>query len=811
MKNKLKLPMGTSEKKKTSKIEEKNKKPSLVAYLKNYSLYRLLMGILLCSAIALLISPQLTVSTYNYKLGDISRHNIRAPQDFTVEDTLSTEKRRLESEQAVLSVYDLNSKAEEEMEKRVTTAFAKMREAFKNANVKQAALDKYRKEFQKKLRIQVSEKDFNLLIKRRFKKAIEDYILELALPFAQREVVLSKEQLFKERGRGIILRDIATNEEVVLEDFTTIIDLKEARILLRRQARIVLSPVRRDVSETILNLALKLIEPNFTFNKIETETRKAAAVQDVSPLYFQIKKGEMIIREGTRVTEATLAKLEGLTKLKGDQGNRWTIAGYFLLSFLILFFLYRYNNYNLPHHSLSNRDFIFLCCIFIVIILLIKFSLVFARAFSNSFPLISSDSYFYAIPFACGAIVISVVLDTQIAAMSSIVIAILACILLENPLIFFVYPFVSSLVAAQEVVQCRERKTLIRAGLIVGTVNAIIILALSVFVGNLFAIDTIINTGLGMLGGMLASVLATGIIPLAEIAFNYTTNIKLLELADLNQPVLRKLLISAPGTYHHSIIVGSLAEAAAEAIHTNPLLSRVSAYYHDIGKTKKPLYFVENQKGGENKHDKLLPSMSSLILISHVKDGVEVAKQGRLGKGILDIISQHHGTSCINYFYQKAKEKSSMNNLPPVSDKDFRYPGPKPQTKEAGIVMLADAVEATSKTLSDPTPARIQGMVQRIINNIFTDGQLDECELTLKDLHLIAESFNRILNGIFHARIEYPDTAEKETNGTSKSQDLDQKPTKQDRDRSAQDKTNGERDLGRIGINKSRDKHSAFG
>ena len=292
--------------------------------------------------------------------------------------------------------------------------------------------------------------------------------------------------------------------------------------------------------------------------------------------------------------------------------------------------------------------------------------------------------------------------------------------------------------------------------------------------------------------------------PIIEIVFNYTTDIKLLELADLNQPLLRNLLIAAPGTYHHSILVGILAEAAAEAIHANPLLARVSAYYHDIGKMKKPLYFVENQKTGENKHDRLLPSMSSLIIISHVKDGIELARRHRLGRPIQDIISQHHGTSCITYFYQKARDLQ-QDDEQTVTDQDFRYPGPKPQTKEAGIVMLADAVQATSKTLTDPSPSRIQSMVQRIINNIFVDGQLDECELTLNDLHLIGESFNRILNGIFHSRIEYPDSAERNGNG----KDLDKKQPLADPDFSHPDSQDRQGDVGSLGVTKSRAKHSA--
>jgi putative nucleotidyltransferase with HDIG domain len=216
-------------------------------------------------------------------------------------------------------------------------------------------------------------------------------------------------------------------------------------------------------------------------------------------------------------------------------------------------------------------------------------------------------------------------------------------------------------------------------------------------------------------------------------------------------------MVQAPGTYHHSVIVGNMVEAAAEAIGANALLARVSAYYHDIGKIQKPLYFIENQIGIENRHDKLAPSMSSLILIGHIKDGVEMAYLNKLEAPIIEIISQHHGTGLISYFYQKALDMKG-GDVNQVSMEDFRYPGPKPQTREAGLVLLADAIEAASRTLVDPTPARIQGLVQKIIQNAFSDGQLDECALTLKDLSLIAASFNKILNGIFHHRIQYPES-----------------------------------------------------
>jgi putative nucleotidyltransferase with HDIG domain len=274
---------------------------------------------------------------------------------------------------------------------------------------------------------------------------------------------------------------------------------------------------------------------------------------------------------------------------------------------------------------------------------------------------------------------------------------------------------------------------------------------------------------------------------------------KLLEFSNLSSPLLHNLMVRAPGTYHHSVLVGNLVEAAAEAIHANPLLAKVAAYYHDIGKVSKPLYFIENVRGGDNKHDKLSPSMSALILIAHVKEGVELAKEYRLGTPIVDIIRQSHGTSLISFFYQKAKTQSLDSAA--IKEQDFRYPGPKPQTREAGLVLLADAVEAASRTLSDPTPARIQGLVQKIINNIFIDGQLDECELTLKNLHEIAKSFNRVLNGIYHHRIDYPEPAFKEKSGGGRKllENTDSEPPAASPDTVEADKKSGGEGLKRLG------------
>ncbi|OGW75900.1 MAG: hypothetical protein A2Z72_07070 [Omnitrophica bacterium RBG_13_46_9] len=318
--------------------------------------------------------------------------------------------------------------------------------------------------------------------------------------------------------------------------------------------------------------------------------------------------------------------------------------------------------------------------------------------------------------------------------------------------------FIGSAMGIYAVRGARRRSQIFFAGFIVSLTNFFSISGVGLL--NNFGKEIIFREGLfGLINGIISSFIAIGLVSIFEYVFNLVTNITLLELSDLSHPLLKELTIKAPGTYHHSIQVGNLAEEACDAIGANSLLARVGAYYHDVGKIEKAAYFVENEMGTTSKHEKLTPSMSALVIISHTKDGVELGRKHKLNGAILDFISQHHGTGLIYYFYQRALEK--VASAEELKEEEFRYIGPKPQTKETAIVLLADAVEASSRMLSDPTPARIRGLVQKIINNKFIDGQLEECDLTLKDLNKISESFVRVLTGIFHTRLEYPEVKSK--------------------------------------------------
>lgn len=360
-----------------------------------------------------------------------------------------------------------------------------------------------------------------------------------------------------------------------------------------------------------------------------------------------------------------------------------------------------------------------------------------------------------ATPLAAFTLLTGLLLSRNLALMVGIILSLIVGILNDFSLEYFLVHLFGSFTVVAFLSRVRNRGDLSRIGLKVAVSNVLVILVIHFF--KLWPLKTLeANVIWGVASGFASSLIVLGTLPYLESFFSRTTNIKLLELADFNRPLLKRLMLEAPGTYHHSLIMASLAEQATEAIGDNSLLARVGAYYHDIGKLSNPEYFIENQQPQANPHDPLTPTMSSLVVISHVKEGKALAQQYALDKVIVDCIEQHHGTSLIHYFYHRALEQNAE-----IKAENFRYPGPKPKTKVTAILMLADAVEAASRTVEEPTPARLRDTVEKVINNKFTDGQFAECPITLHDLSKIADSMVTTLSGIYHARIEYQDTNDK--------------------------------------------------
>lgn len=507
-------------------------------------------------------------------------------------------------------------------------------------------------------------------------------------------------------------------------------------------------------SKGVINFIINYVSPNCTVNLQETKKRENEILSKIVPTYIIIKKGEIVVNKGDIIQQSSINKLNIIIQeeLKRLQPSRLFLQFLIFLFISLIFYIVSSVSVKKFVHDIKGIIFI------IVVVSLTLLSSVLFYLFGVN---ISFDYRFYPLvmvyvfPFALSGMLLRLFLNTETAIISVFFMTLLLGVFYLNQYYLLLFVFSSAFLGLHFISYLYTRGDLLKSGIKTGFANLILMLLLtsvSMDSENAVFYDRLILSGGVFFSGFLSSTLLIIITPIFEYLFKYTTNITLFELSNLDNALLKELMLKAPGTYNHSILIGTLAETAARAIKVNPLLARVSAYYHDIGKIKKPEFFIENQMDGYNKHEELSPYMSVLVVLSHVKDGIELAKEHNLGQPIIDAIAQHHGTRLVAFFYAKALKLD-----PSVKEENFRYLGPKPKTREVGLIMMADAVEAACRVLEEPSPARIKNLVKKIIQDIFLDGQLDECELTLKDLNLIVESFTRTLLGIYHHRVDYPE------------------------------------------------------
>ena len=517
------------------------------------------------------------------------------------------------------------------------------------------------------------------------------------------------------------------------------------------------SPIRKDA----LSLLGDLVEPNLEFDGTRTEDLRSRARKKVAPVMTSVSKGERIIRQGEIVKAGHIEKLrayqEELFKLRPPISRLYYLLGTALLVLLLMavsgYFLQRYHRPIIR----SNSTLLLLAAVVLTVLVLAR---LLHQLFWYSSPLML-EFIRYISPVAIGSLLICLLLGARVAVFITIILSLMTAMILNHNLGFLLVSVIGGLAGIFSISGARKRIELLRAGSVVAGLSFLVVLGLGALEGLKLEVylKQGVGSALGAIGSVFFALFALGIL---ESSFRVSSDIGLLELSDLNHPLLRRLMIRAPGTYHHSLMVATMAESAAEEVGANPLLARVGAYFHDIGKIVKPEYFSENEPPGRSRHDKLIPSMSSLILISHIKEGVNLARRHRLDRRITGIIQQHHGTSLISYFYDRAERSGQMKF--DVLEKDYRYPGPLPSTPEAAIVMLADAVEAAAVSLDNPTPAHLEATVQSIIQERFLDSQLDESGLTLNHIKKIRATFIRLLSARFHARVKYPEMNSRKKN-----------------------------------------------
>lgn len=496
-------------------------------------------------------------------------------------------------------------------------------------------------------------------------------------------------------------------------------------------------------------LVRHFLRANAFFDDEKYRLLQQEAAESVPPVRVSIQFRERIISQGDVVTDEHIAKLQAL----GLSRPRHTFATLFGTALLVALLMAVVLLYTYIHHKDIYRNGSYLNLIGIISLITLIVSRAVMAINMSQWPELGA-LFGYLAPLASAGMLITILLDSRLALLLVMNLALLLGVMSGNQFHFGLVGFVGGVSGVYSVSKLSQRGDLVRAGIYVGATSVVIIAIVGLITGVPWYLLVTSSLALGIANGLLSSILTNGALPYLETSFGITSTVRLLELSNPNNPLLKKLLTEAPGSYHHSILVGNLAEAAAESVGAEPLVVRVGAYYHDIGKIKRPYFFIENQLGEDNPHDKIAPTLSTLILMSHVKDGVELAREHKLPQPIIDIIEQHHGKSLVSYFYHKALEGDRTES---VNEEDFRYEGPKPRTKEAAIVMLADNIEAAVRSLQNPTAGRVEGLVRKIIKDRLMDGQLDECNLTFKDLDAIANSFLRVLSGIFHNRIEYPD------------------------------------------------------
>ncbi|KAF0156519.1 MAG: metal-dependent phosphohydrolase [Syntrophaceae bacterium] len=729
-------------------------------FLNNIIFQRWAIAIILSIGLSIILAPKLFNSNPEYRHGMIAQDNIKADRDFLVEDVNSTRQKRHEAAVNVRPIYDYDAEMATTLKTKIKNSLTSGQQELK---LNKTFLDK-------SLGISLTQNELSFLIVNKFSDDLAQKLSRTVSSFYDNTLIASSTFQNNEREKGITIVNAVTRVEENLKDVSSVLNIKEIDPILSKKVNTVFKSDQPDARRFSFSLLKKIIKPNLTFNKEATDKKILSAADEVKPVYFQVQKNEMIVREGEKIGYLELAKLDAFYKTAVDNRiSRLTvILGIFCTALFLTLLLYFWRTRNwLQTTARSNVDFLVFAIVAVLQIFFVKAGIFISVAVNRAFPSIPVDACYFAIPFACGAMIIAVLVNRNVALIISVLTSFLISLLFDEKIIFPLFSFLGSVAASYHIVNSRQRSTFLKVGIFLGIINMAAIVCLNLLTGHLLN-DLIMRLAMGFLGGIVTGILVAGITPIFESLFGFITYIKLLELANLNQPLFQRMIIEAPGTYHHSIIVASLVEAAAEAIGADSLLAKVSAYYHDIGKLAKPHYYIENQPGYNNRHDKLSPKMSSLIIISHVKEGCELASQVKLGQPIINIIREHHGTSLVSYFYDKAK-KDKDESIRSLTESAFRYPGPKPQTKEAGLVMLGDVIEASSRTLSNPTPARIRSLVRERIERIYTDGQLDDCELTLKNLNTIAETFTRILTGIFHHRVDYPGTSPKETNGKKES------------------------------------------
>jgi putative nucleotidyltransferase with HDIG domain len=668
------------------------------------NLRRLLIFILAFVFSYSILMTSVVTRKYSLKEGDIVKSDIKAPREIV--DERATEKRVQQAEASIGEKYEKKPEIKQGV-------IDSIRSFFSRVNTQKESV------LEEKDKINALKQDFNFVLKN------EEYSALISL---------SKEDI--KTLQSIIISSIGEIYDNMTINNGNQDDINKAREALGN--KINNSTLSNDIKELAKNIVKNQIKPNFFYDEAKTAELRRNAAKEIQSVV--IKKDQIIAKEGEPVTFEEIEILNALGLLNSSstqQGYIYLSLGVLLFTVMFLQWVYLYKYYKSVFMNYGKLTLInILNCV----------GLLLCRAIALISP--------FLIPLACIPMLMMLLINYKISITLSIMNCILISILVGFNTEITIIAILNAVLGGMVLRKMQARNDIVYASIYIAIINAIITFSIGIILSNNI-VDVLNKTGASSLGAIIAGVLTIGILPICETSFDIVTAIKLLELLNPNQPLLKQLLLEAPGTYHHSIMVANLAEVATEQVKGNAILARVGAYYHDVGKIRRPYFFKENQLGNDNPHNKITPSLSALIVISHVKDGLELAKEAKIPSEIRDIIAQHHGNSLVKYFYVTMRNAAADPDE--IKEEDFRYLGPTPKSKESAIVMLADSVEASVRSIVDPNPEKIETMVNNIFSDRLNDGQLNNCDLTLREVEIVRKSFLKSLSGIYHQRIEYPE------------------------------------------------------
>lgn len=701
----------------------------------------------------ILIAP---ARSHRYPLltaGEIAASDVVVDRDVVLPDPESSEEKRRRASLEVLPVYQLDPATEQVVLTRLGTLITEGRRQPGGPVIDLA------RRLSEAGGIEITVRAAEALRQGGFSNEMEGVLREAVQHAYRLGIVADRGELLGNADRGITLRTVGSSQERVERDIYRFLEggapLAEELVATLGSDGALVPRGRRDPLAVLL---AQIMTPNLVLDRGETLARRLRAAATVEDVSVRLPRGKVLVRRGDEVSAQSARLVAALAERNATSPQILPVAGVLILIAVMaggwLFFLRKMS----PSADEARARFGATVVVTITVLVLLRGSLFLAGSVAGGMlrdPFGHLEIYLPALPHAVGPILASLMFGLPVGILFALSQTVLVTVMIGGEVGAAVFAALSGVAGAFASERLKDRAVLARAGAVVAGVNLIVVLALVLWQGRVIDVQvTAAQAGSAVFGGVFAAVLASFMLPLLESLTGTVTDIRLLELANPNLPLLRRLATEAPGTFQHSLAMANLAEAAAEAVGANPLLARVCCYYHDIGKLLKPEYFVENQRA-DNPHDSLTPWMSSLVVSNHVKAGLELARQYRLPEPVRDAIATHHGTKVIQYFYSRAKEKEDRDHGE-VQQDDFRYQGPRPKSKEMGILLLADAIEAASRTLQEPTPGRLQGLIDQITKSVLEDGQLDDCDLTLKDIEKIGAEFFWVLSNAFHHRIDYP-------------------------------------------------------